>query len=227
LLARGRTNGVEGLRLLDRAELRRVEPNVAPDATGALFAPSAGVVIPFEFTIALAENAARNGVEFRCCRQVVAIAGGQGQGGGGGGGVGGGGGYAVRALHSPSPVALAQQRQRGAWTAQLWTGRGGALAVAVGGVGVAVWKHTANASVALAVVCAALMFLGELLLAEAPKGKVVDGKVRRFRHVAFSNSAQTEAGRQPQSTFRLLQRALPWFLRAYFSLKGSLLGYFK
>ena len=54
-----------------QAELRRVEPNIAEDATGALFAPSAGVVIPFEFTIALAENAATNGVEFRCRSEVV------------------------------------------------------------------------------------------------------------------------------------------------------------
>jgi len=74
LLQRGETNGVQGLKIIDRAELRRVEPNISPDATAALFAPSAGVVIPFEFTIALAENAASNGVEFRCRRQVTAIA---------------------------------------------------------------------------------------------------------------------------------------------------------
>ena len=62
LLARGKKNGVQGLRILDQAELRRVEPLINPEATSALFAPHAGIVIPFEFTIALAENAARNGV---------------------------------------------------------------------------------------------------------------------------------------------------------------------
>ena len=73
LVKRGKQNDVRGLRILDQAELRRVEPNVAPDATGALFAPSAGIVIPFEFTIALAENAANNGVEFRCQREVTSF----------------------------------------------------------------------------------------------------------------------------------------------------------
>lgn len=187
LLARGRTNGVEGLRLLDQAELRRVEPNVAPDATGALFAPSAGIVIPFEFTIALAENAARNGVEFRCAREVVAIDARPDS----------GGGYDVRATHRPSRVALAQQRQRGAWTAQLWSVKGGALVAAVGAVGIAVWKQTATASVAIAVVCAALMFLGELLLGVSPKGKVVNGKVRQL-------------ATPRRQYFQRLQRPLPW-----------------
>lgn len=73
LLERGNKNGVEGLRILDQEELRRVEPNVNPDATKALFAPSAGIVIPFEFTIALAENASMNGVEFRTRRTVTNV----------------------------------------------------------------------------------------------------------------------------------------------------------
>jgi glycerol-3-phosphate dehydrogenase len=73
LLDRGKKNDVRGLKILGQAELRRVEPNIAPEATAALFAPDAGIVIPFEFTIALAENAAMNGVEFRCNREVASI----------------------------------------------------------------------------------------------------------------------------------------------------------
>lgn len=73
LLSKGKTNGVKGLKILNQEELRQVEPNINPDATAALYAPSAGIVIPFEFTIALAENAANNGVEFRCQCEVTSI----------------------------------------------------------------------------------------------------------------------------------------------------------
>ncbi len=64
LYENGLANGVEGLRLLDQAELRRREPNVAPQAVAALWAPTGGIVCPFGLTFALAENAARNGVAF-------------------------------------------------------------------------------------------------------------------------------------------------------------------
>ena len=40
-----------------------MEPKIAPEATAALFSPDAGTLIPYEYTIALAENAADNGVE--------------------------------------------------------------------------------------------------------------------------------------------------------------------
>ena len=74
LLARGAANGVEGLRIVGRDELRAMEPHVADDATAALWAPHAGTVTPYEFAIALCENAADNGVEVRLRREVVAIA---------------------------------------------------------------------------------------------------------------------------------------------------------
>jgi len=73
LLQKGKTNGVKGLKILNQSELRRVEPNINDDATAALYAPSAGIVIPFEFTIALAENASSNGVEFRCECEVLDV----------------------------------------------------------------------------------------------------------------------------------------------------------
>jgi len=177
LLARGRTNGVEGLRILDQAELRRVEPNIGADATGALFAPSAGVVIPFEFTIALAENAAMNGVTFKCSREVTAINPEASAEGKDGEEEDGEGKYVVNARYSPSAVAQAQQRQRGAWFSKLWSVKGGAIVAAVLSVGVVVWQTTASASVAIGVIFAAIMFYGEMFLAEAPKGKLVDGKV--------------------------------------------------
>jgi glycerol-3-phosphate dehydrogenase len=45
-------------------QLRRMEPNVTPEATAALFASSAGIVIPFEFAIALAEVSTFSGVKY-------------------------------------------------------------------------------------------------------------------------------------------------------------------
>lgn len=65
LLEQGRANGVPDLRILERDELRAMEPNLSDDIVAALYAPTAGIICPFTLTIALAENAAANGVEFR------------------------------------------------------------------------------------------------------------------------------------------------------------------
>ena len=65
LRRRGEANGVPDLRIIDRAELVAMEPNIADEAVGALWAPTGGIVDPFGLTVALAENAAANGVEFR------------------------------------------------------------------------------------------------------------------------------------------------------------------
>ena len=64
LLERGRRNGVEELQILDRAALKAMEPNIADEAVAALYAPTGGIVCPFGLNIALAENAAQNGVDF-------------------------------------------------------------------------------------------------------------------------------------------------------------------
>ncbi len=61
---RGKANGEKGLKLLSRAELLEKEPALARSVTGALFAPSAATVAPYEMTIALFESARENGVEF-------------------------------------------------------------------------------------------------------------------------------------------------------------------
>ena len=64
LLDRGHRNGVPGLRIISGAEAREMEPNLADAVVGALWAPTAGIICPFTLNIALAENAAENGVEF-------------------------------------------------------------------------------------------------------------------------------------------------------------------
>ena len=61
LLVRGQQNGVNGLALLGRDEVLAREPNLASDITGALWAPTAGIICPFGATFAFADNAIRNG----------------------------------------------------------------------------------------------------------------------------------------------------------------------
>lgn len=70
LKRRGEQNGVEGLAVLDREALRRQEPRVSPEAAAALYAPTSAIICPFGMTIALAENAAANGCEFRFDAEV-------------------------------------------------------------------------------------------------------------------------------------------------------------
>lgn len=50
-----------------------MEPALNPNAIAALHAPDAGNVIPYEYAIALAENAVDNGVELRIRREVTDI----------------------------------------------------------------------------------------------------------------------------------------------------------
>ena len=66
-------NGVKGLRILSKQEAREIEPNLAEDVAGALYAPTGGIVCPFLMTIALAENANTNGVEFQFDTNVTGI----------------------------------------------------------------------------------------------------------------------------------------------------------
>lgn len=65
LLERGVANGVEGLRIIEREEILRREPNVSPDVVAALDVPTGAIVCPFGLNIAMAENAAVNGVTFQ------------------------------------------------------------------------------------------------------------------------------------------------------------------
>ena len=66
LLERGVQNGVSGMYIVrGNAEIRKLEPYVSEQAVAALVVPSGGIVSPYEMTVAYAENAAVNGVEFR------------------------------------------------------------------------------------------------------------------------------------------------------------------
>ena len=57
LYERGMQNGVPGIRLLTREETLQKEPTINQEIYGALYAPSAAVVGPYELAIALMDNA--------------------------------------------------------------------------------------------------------------------------------------------------------------------------
>ena len=63
LKALGEKKGVKGLEMWDVEKLRREEPNLSISLKGALYAPTAGVINPYEFAFALMECAEQNGVE--------------------------------------------------------------------------------------------------------------------------------------------------------------------
>lgn len=65
LYDRGIANGVPNMKILGKDELKALEPNLSDDVFGALDAESAGIVCPYELTIAATENAVVNGVQFR------------------------------------------------------------------------------------------------------------------------------------------------------------------
>ena len=73
LYDRGVANGVKDLRILNQEELRAMEPNISDDAYAALYAPTAGIVCPFNLNIAMAENACVNGVEFKFDNEVTGL----------------------------------------------------------------------------------------------------------------------------------------------------------
>ena len=61
--ANGEKNGIEGLEIIGQRELFEKEPNINKDAKYALYAPTAGIISPYELTIGYADNAVRNGAE--------------------------------------------------------------------------------------------------------------------------------------------------------------------
>lgn len=69
----GEKLGVEGLEILTREEALNIESNLNKEIVGVLNVKTSGIVSPYEMTIALAENAAENGVEFKLNSKVTNI----------------------------------------------------------------------------------------------------------------------------------------------------------
>ncbi|MFW5712737.1 MAG: NAD(P)/FAD-dependent oxidoreductase [Spirochaetota bacterium] len=71
LLEQGRQNSCSGLSLLDAAAIERLAPGVS--GRTALYSQATGIVNPYQFTIALAENAHQNGVQVFLNTRLVNI----------------------------------------------------------------------------------------------------------------------------------------------------------
>ncbi len=69
----GIKNGVGGLAIIDGEKVRELEPYVSKEVKAALYCRNAGVTSPYEFVIALAENAITNGVELKLDTAVIGI----------------------------------------------------------------------------------------------------------------------------------------------------------
>jgi len=73
LLKNGKKNGVRDLEIIKRDRILELEPNLNPDVKYALYSKDVGVTSPYEYAIALAENAVTNGVGLFLEHEVLDI----------------------------------------------------------------------------------------------------------------------------------------------------------
>lgn len=71
LYQRGLENEIPGIKMIDHDEIKSLDPNI--DGDFAIYVPSAGILCPFTYTIALAENAVENGAEYYLDHEVTGI----------------------------------------------------------------------------------------------------------------------------------------------------------
>ena len=73
LKAKGEANGVPDLEIIDRATLKKMEPNI--EGAGALNVPTAAIACPYTLNIALAESATAGGVDIKLNSPVISVSG--------------------------------------------------------------------------------------------------------------------------------------------------------
>lgn len=73
LKANGEDLGLEDLEILEKDQVLKLEENINCDVVGALHIKNSGIVSPYEMTLAFAENAYENGVEFLLGNLVIDI----------------------------------------------------------------------------------------------------------------------------------------------------------
>lgn len=73
LYDRGVANGVKGLEILTKEQTLAMEPNLSEEIHGALWAPTGGIINPWEYALAMAETAVRNGAEVKLCTRVEGL----------------------------------------------------------------------------------------------------------------------------------------------------------
>ncbi len=73
LYRRGLENGIGCVKLIDGEKARELEPNLSQAVTMALYVPNAGIICPYDLTIAAVGNAMDNGVTLKRNFEVVSI----------------------------------------------------------------------------------------------------------------------------------------------------------
>ncbi len=73
LLERGTKNGVEGLKLLTREEILKIEPSIGKSVTCALYAPTGAIICPYDLAVSAIGNAMDNGVDLKLNFEVKEI----------------------------------------------------------------------------------------------------------------------------------------------------------
>lgn len=73
LYERGLKNGVSGMEILSGDDARKIEPQLSSEVTSALSVSSAGIVCPYELTIASMGNAMDNGCELKVNFEITEI----------------------------------------------------------------------------------------------------------------------------------------------------------
>ena len=70
---RAKRRNIEKVKLLDREDVLKIEPNIDIDIKKALYSENVAIVAPYDLSIAYAEVAAENGVNFRFEEEVIDI----------------------------------------------------------------------------------------------------------------------------------------------------------
>ncbi|WP_353894108.1 NAD(P)/FAD-dependent oxidoreductase [Proteinivorax hydrogeniformans] len=73
LYENGLKSGVLNLQILSKKEVLAKEPKISEQVSKALYAPTAGIIGPWELTLALVENAINNGVDLKLNTKLLNI----------------------------------------------------------------------------------------------------------------------------------------------------------
>ena len=73
LLVRGTKNGVKNLCIVEKEELKKLEPNISDNVVCALYAPTGAITCPYELTVAAIGNAMDNGADLELNFEVKSI----------------------------------------------------------------------------------------------------------------------------------------------------------
>ncbi len=73
LLNRGIANDVEGLKILNREEILKIEPNIGKSVTCALYAPTGAIICPYDLAVSAIGNAMDNGADLKCNFEITEI----------------------------------------------------------------------------------------------------------------------------------------------------------